>query len=613
MSAKRTALGAAVVGLILSGTTHAAGDASSAVSSVDALLARMSLSEKIALLHGVPEPAATDQGQAGYLAGLPRLGIAPLRLSDGPPGVLTRYPSTGLTATMGLAATFSRADAEANGVVIAHDAAALGIDVVLEPYINLDRDPTFGRAYNTYGEDPLLTGVMGASLIRGIQGAGVMAQAKHYLAYNGADDPRIEPQALHEIYLAPFAAAVEAGVSSIMCSYNHVNGVYSCGNRATLTELLRDELHFEGFVTSDWGANHASTFINEGLDLEMPGSGSAIPSYFEAEAPRTGARHSGGTPLFNVMPEEQIEDQLPPVPPAVRLAPEPPGMLDAVRAGQVSEATITRAVRRMLLARARFDRLTRSNAQLVPNGHEPDAQLAQAIEIVRRTGEDAAVLLQNRDAALPLRAADLASLALVGPGALQTLAIGNSGEKALGRIERQTGPAAALEAIARTEPTLALRVSTAVADDMSGVAVPASALSHAGGPGLERLVSDGSVVGADPRLEFTRAQGNALQAGSSFTWRGALHGAARRALPLAAAGVGRGSRAHARRAAASPTPARSPSMAMCCSRDRMACCPRATGSITCGASVSSWPVRTRCRYGCKAMPPVSRCRYGSRG
>jgi beta-glucosidase len=220
MSAKRAALTAVAAGLILCGRLRAAADADSAASRVDALLARMSLSEKIALLHGVPEPAATDQGQAGYLAGLARLGIA-------------------------------------------HDAAALGIDVVLEPYINLDRDPTFGRAYNTYGEDPLLTGVIGAALIRGIQGAGIMAQAKHYLAYNGANDPRLEPQALHEIYAAPFEAAVAAGVSSIMCSYNHVNGVSSCGNRATLTDLLRDELHFEGFVTSDWGAYHASSSTDQ--------------------------------------------------------------------------------------------------------------------------------------------------------------------------------------------------------------------------------------------------------------------------------------------------------------------------------------------------------------
>src|SRR5580658_574551 len=130
---------------------------------VEGLLARMTLDEKIELLHGAAEPSATTQGQAGYLPGIARLGIAPLRFADGPPGVLTRYPATALTATMGLAATFSRDDARANGVVIGRDAKALGIDVVLEPYINIHRDQTFSRAFNTYGEDPLLTGEIGAA------------------------------------------------------------------------------------------------------------------------------------------------------------------------------------------------------------------------------------------------------------------------------------------------------------------------------------------------------------------------------------------------------------------------------------------------------------------
>ena len=151
-----------------------------------------------------------------------------------------------------------------------------------------------------------------------------------------------------------------------------------------------------------------------------------------------------------------------------------------------------------------------------PTDAKPTRTRAQAIEVVRRTGEDAAVLLQNRDAALPLRAADLASLALIGPGALQTVAIGNSGEKALGRIERQVGTAAALEAIARTEPTLALHVSTAVADDMTGVAVPASALSHAGGAGLERLRERRQRGRRLMRGSISRARsGSALPAGSS--------------------------------------------------------------------------------------------------
>src|SRR5580704_2942497 len=96
--------------------------------------------EKLALIRGASEDPTTNQGQAGYLTGVPRLGIPPIRLSDGSPGVLTRVPSMAETATMGLAATFSAKDAEQNGEVVAREAKSLGIDVVLEPFINIDRD-----------------------------------------------------------------------------------------------------------------------------------------------------------------------------------------------------------------------------------------------------------------------------------------------------------------------------------------------------------------------------------------------------------------------------------------------------------------------------------------
>src|SRR5580700_3673997 len=241
---------------------------------VDKLLSQMTLDEKLALIRGASEDPTTNQGQAGYLTGVPRLGIPPIRLSDGPPGVLTRVPSQAEIATMGLAATFSAKDAEDNGVVIGREAKSLGIDLVLEPFINIDRDITFDRGYNTYGEDPVLTGAMGAGLITGIQGEGVMSQAKHYVAYDtGGDNVVVDQQALHEIYVAPFVDAVHADVSSIMCSYNKVNGTYACGNSNTLVKILRQELGFKGFVTSDWGATHAPSFVIHGLDMEMPGPG----------------------------------------------------------------------------------------------------------------------------------------------------------------------------------------------------------------------------------------------------------------------------------------------------------------------------------------------------
>ena len=100
-----------------------------------------------------------------------------------------------------------------------------------------------------------------------------MAQIKHFVAYDSdASNIFVDDQTLHEVYVAPFEAAIRrADVSSIMCSYNRVNGVFACGNNSTLTKILRDEIGFKGFVTSDWGAVHGVDFINAGLDMEMPG------------------------------------------------------------------------------------------------------------------------------------------------------------------------------------------------------------------------------------------------------------------------------------------------------------------------------------------------------
>ncbi len=183
------------------------------------------------MIHGITRGPIDISGASWLSSGIPRLGIPSLRLADGPPGVLTRVPSTALTATMGLAATFSREDALQNGIVIARDARSLGIDVVLQPFINIDRDLKFGRGYNTFGEDPLLTGQIGAAEIRGVQSQGIMSQAKHYVGYDGGMDVVIEQQALHEIYVAPFVDAITVGVSSIMCSYNKINGLYAAAIR----------------------------------------------------------------------------------------------------------------------------------------------------------------------------------------------------------------------------------------------------------------------------------------------------------------------------------------------------------------------------------------------
>jgi beta-glucosidase len=486
---------------------------------VDKLLSEMTLQEKVTLIHGTSENPKVYQGQAGYLGGIPRLHIPGLRFADGPPGVLTRHPSQAETATMGVAATFSVKDAEANGVVIGREARALGIDVALQPFVNIDRDLEFGRGYNTFGEDPFLTGEMGAAEIRGIQSQHVMAQVKHYVGYDtNGTNAFIDDQTLHEVYVAPFAAAVRAGVASIMCSYNHINGPFACGNESTLTGILRVQLHFKGFVTSDWGATHAVDFINAGLDMEMPGAtrmgGFALPSFFDSQPPPPPppphAFDAFAESFFGHLPEEP-----PPTPFHIGdlgRKVDSKKMPQALKDGTVTEATITRAAGRVLYEMDKFGYLDDMSK------HSVTAQAVEAnAKIIEKTGEDAAVLLKNDGGALPLKAADLDSTVLIGPGAGQVMAIGISGERSLGFPERQIGPLEAMKKISGNP-----RIQFAVNDDMTGKTIPAGALSHDGQPGLERTDAKSNGVKIDSQLNFTVRGGNALPPNSTMTWKGTL-------------------------------------------------------------------------------------------
>jgi beta-glucosidase len=144
------------------------------------------------VIRGAHEPVGAAQGEAGWTRGVSRLGIPDLRFADGPPGVLVHHTSTGMPSTLSMAATFSPGDAEATGALIGRDARSLGIDVILQPYINLHRDPTFERAYNTLGEDPVLTGTLAARFVRGAQAQNVMVQAKHFVAYEGGADTEVD-------------------------------------------------------------------------------------------------------------------------------------------------------------------------------------------------------------------------------------------------------------------------------------------------------------------------------------------------------------------------------------------------------------------------------------
>lgn len=489
---------------------------------VDKLLSEMILDEKLALIHGTQEDPKTYQGQAGYLGGILRLGIPGLRFADGPPGALTRHPAQALTATMGVAATFSRTIAEANGVVIGREDRALGIDVSLQPFVNIDRDMEYGRGYNTFGEDPYLTSEIGAAEIKGIQSQHVMAEVKHFVGYDSdGTSTWIDDQTLHEVYVAPFDAAVRAGVAAIMCSYNRINGVYACGNKSTLTEILRQQIGFEGFVTSDWGAVHSVTYINAGLDMEMPGEPPlnakswTLPTYFDSRpipppppATKQSDEDVGGDMYGGHMPEEP--KPLASENDAADTESDRMKMPQALKEGVVSEAAVTRAAGHVLYEIARLGYL---------DGLSKHTVTAQPVEenakVIEKTSEKAAVLLKNEGHVLPLKVADLDSVVLIGPTARQIDAVGINGECSVGLPERQVGP---LEALKRISGNRNIRF--AVADDMTSTPVPANAFSHDGKPGLVRTGLGDPAT--DAKIDFTTAGGNALPPNSTVLWKGKL-------------------------------------------------------------------------------------------
>jgi beta-glucosidase len=546
---------------------------------VDKLLSQMTLQEKLTLIHGTREDDKVYQGQAGYLGGVPRLGIPGLRFADGPPGVLTRHPSQGETATMGVAATFSTKIAEENGLVIGREDRALGIDVSLQPFVNIDRDMEYGRGYNTFGEDPFLTAEMGVAEIKGIQSQHVMAQVKHFVGYDSdGTSTYIDDQTLHEVYVAPFDAAIKAGVSSIMCSYNRLNGTFACGNQSTLTKILRDEVGFKGFVTSDWGATHAVKFINAGLDMEMPGElqrdPNPVPSFFDAQPvppPAPAHAEDGGADMFGGhIPEE------PPRGPGhgsdFGLSLHPKKLPEALKDGTVDEAAITRAAGRVLYEIVRFGYLDGESK------HDITAQsFIENAKIIEKTGEAAAVLLKN-DGVLPLKAADLDSVVLIGPTAGQVDSIGINGERSVGVTQLQVGPLAALKEISGNK-----NIKFAVADDMTGTPVPASTLSHDGKPGLLRTGSGNPQV--DTQLNFTGF--DALPPNSTVTWKGSLTAphagtywlSSRPSAPMPAS-------ISMANTLPRQAPSRAASTATSCKPTRTTPFPRSISSITCAAQWS---------------------------
>jgi beta-glucosidase len=336
---------------------------------IDELLGRMSMEEKISMLAG---------SDMWHGTGVPRLGIPPIKMTDGPCGARGGRTESGATSACfpcgtALAATWNPELVERVGAALAEEVRTKSAQLLLAPTVNIHRSPLAGRNFECYSEDPHLTARIAVGYIRGLQSRNVGACIKHFVCNDSEFErntisSQVGERALREIYLAPFETAIkEAKPWSVMAAYNRVNGTYASEHPRLLTEILRGEWGFEGFVVSDWfGTRSTAEAVGAGLDLEMPGP----------------ARHRGEK------------------------------LLDAAKAGAVTEESIDAAVRRLL------EVTVRSGAFEHPD--EPPEQsvdLPEHRRLAREAAAEAIVLLKNDSEVLPFDRGKLRTLAVIGPSA----------------------------------------------------------------------------------------------------------------------------------------------------------------------------------------------------
>lgn len=249
------------------------------------LLDEMTLKEKVRLMQGHAMGVTIKNtltkgryynGEAYPAGGCKRLGIPPVLFTDGPRGIVMGK-CTCFPVSMLRGATFDDELEYEIGKVFAKEASAFGANLYAGVCINLLRNPMWGRAQETYGEDPFLLGKMGVALTKAMQENGIIACPKHY-ALNSIEDLRFKVDAkadertLHEVYLPHFKKCIDAGAMSIMGAYNKVNGTYCCESKELLTYILRNKWGFDGFALSDffYGIYDAVRSVKSGMDMEMP-------------------------------------------------------------------------------------------------------------------------------------------------------------------------------------------------------------------------------------------------------------------------------------------------------------------------------------------------------
>jgi beta-glucosidase len=342
----------------------------------------MSIDEKINMLHGtgmqglspMSPLAVSSNGGAGYVPGIPRLGIPAIQMSDAAYGVRSsgengRY-STALPSDLAGAASWDLDAAYEYGALIGRELRAQGFNMTLGGGTNLTREPRNGRTFEYLGEDPVLAGKMVGSVMKGLQAQHMIGDIKHY-ALNDQESGRnavnitIDKRAARESDLLAFEIGLqESDAAAVMCSYNRLDGVYACENKYLLTDVLKKDWNFKGFVLSDWGGTHSTEKASAaGLDHEEPGW------FFYGE-----------------------------------------DFKKAVESGKIPAGELDDHVHRIL--RAMF-----ATGVIDDPSQKSVVDVVGGFEVAQKLAEQSTVLLKNDHALLPLDASKIRSIAVIGPHA----------------------------------------------------------------------------------------------------------------------------------------------------------------------------------------------------
>lgn len=349
---------------------------------IEQLLSQLTLEEKIAMIHG--------EGifQSG---GVERLGIPPMKMSDGPMGVRKEFEKgqwinigttddlvSYLPSNSALASTWNRELAYITGQVLGAEARGRGKDVILAPGINIKRSPLCGRNFEYMSEDPKLIEELVVPLIKGIQENDVAACVKHFVANNQETerfwvDTYVDERTLREIYMPGFKAAIDEGEShSIMGAYNMFRGEHCCHSKFLLNQVLRKEWKYDGVIISDWGGVHDTKGAAESaLDIEM----SVTPDFDE---------YYMANPL-----------------------------LEAVRRGEIAESHIDEKIRYILRTMLRLKMLGEERKDRKSGTYNA----TEHREAILNTARESIILLKNEEQRLPLEPSSLKTIAVIGQNA----------------------------------------------------------------------------------------------------------------------------------------------------------------------------------------------------